>query len=130
MKKKSAWDRFEKKIDEQQGGCWLWKGAKDGSGYGKFMGHSKVMLPHRFAYEETFGVKLTRNQVIRHTCDEPLCVNPKHLITGTQSDNAKDRWKRTGKTIDPASSISRAISKALPKATSSEIQAALRALGL
>lgn len=28
--------------------------------------------------------------VIMHSCDTPLCVNPKHLVLGTQLENNRD----------------------------------------
>lgn len=36
--------------------------------------------------------------IIRHTCDNRLCVNPDHLITGTFKDNAMDAVER-GRTL-------------------------------
>lgn len=32
--------------------------------------------------------------VARHTCDNPRCVNPDHLVPGTRADNNKDRAER------------------------------------
>lgn len=33
-------------------------------------------------------------EVVRHTCDNPRCVNPEHLIGGTQKDNVQDMLDR------------------------------------
>jgi hypothetical protein len=33
--------------------------------------------------------------VVMHTCDNPVCVNPGHLVEGTQADNMAD-CKRKG----------------------------------
>jgi hypothetical protein len=32
--------------------------------------------------------------VVRHTCDNPSCVNVEHLTVGTQRDNVRDMFDR------------------------------------
>jgi len=33
-------------------------------------------------------------EVVMHTCDNPRCINPEHLIAGTQSDNMQDMLRK------------------------------------
>ena len=82
------------------GPCWLWTGAKV-NGYGKFRVDDKKVRAHRFAYELIYG-PLKPRQVVRHKCDTPACVNPLHLIAGTQKANMQDavRKGRIAKTVD------------------------------
>lgn len=63
-------------------------------------GYSQVRLPsqrsvyaHRFSYCWANGVdpEKINGLCVMHSCDNPLCVNPRHLSEGTWGDNNKDR---------------------------------------
>ena len=78
--------------------CWLWGGTISGSmGYGSFSVASSRCFAHRFSYEYFHG-RIPEGMVVRHRCDNPLCVNPWHLETGTHKDNALDRVIRNRST--------------------------------
>lgn len=51
----------------------------------------KCLSAHRVAMELATGESLSPDVVVRHTCDNPRCVNPLHLTTGTHADNVRDR---------------------------------------
>src|SRR5688572_33287595 len=69
----------------------VWRSRSRGYGHVSFNG--EVRRAHRVAYELAHGVA-PGNLVVRHSCDTPACVNPDHLLLGTQLDNIADRNMR------------------------------------
>ena len=70
--------------------CIEWDGSRTQRGYGR-IGSSYA---HRMMWERTHGRALQPGEVVRHSCDNPPCVNPAHLLVGTQADNIRDSIAR------------------------------------
>ena len=66
---------------------------KDRDGYTIIRKNHKDIKLHRLIYERVYG-EIPPGMVIRHSCDNPPCINPAHLLCGTQTDNIKDREER------------------------------------
>ena len=83
---------FWSKVDKTEG-CWLWTGALESNGYGRFSlhldGEPRRWGVHALAYTLTYGFVPEGHQV-NHTCGNRACVNPDHLYSGTQSMNMVD----------------------------------------
>jgi hypothetical protein len=86
------WAKVEKGEPNE---CWRWKAAKHPKrGYGQFVSPGSGYA-HRFSYELVHG-KLPPRSCVLHLCENPDCVNPKHLKLGVTEDKpgrpAKIKW--------------------------------------
>lgn len=78
--------------DVTENGCWESLRARvRGYTYTRYNGVRYGT--HRLAYETWVGA-VPEGHVVRHKCDNPPCINPDHLETGTQADNVQDAKSR------------------------------------
>lgn len=103
-------ERFWARVDKsgplpahrpELGACWLWLGSRSKDGYGHFrVNRSTLLLAHRFSFTE-HGETIQDNALICHRCDNPTCVRPSHLFSGSHLDNSVDavRKGRKGKRL-------------------------------
>lgn len=72
--------------------CITWPGRLDKDGYGVISvgGHNRA---HRLIYSLFVG-QIPPGMGVLHSCDNPRCVNPKHLRYGTPAENTQDRIVR------------------------------------
>lgn len=65
-------------------------------GYGRRMVGKQVVGSHRVVYCEHNNVSLEsiKGMHVRHTCDNPRCINPEHLLLGSHQDNVDDKVSR------------------------------------
>tara|TARA_Y100000310_G_C20489136_1_gene718297 strand:+ start:20 stop:514 length:495 start_codon:yes stop_codon:yes gene_type:complete len=86
-------DRFLNKVHIQEDGCWHWVSVIDPKGYGRIKttinGVRKMEGAHRVSFE-LFNEPIEEGLSVLHKCDNPKCVNPKHLFQGTHTDNMRD----------------------------------------
>jgi hypothetical protein len=79
--------------DRPEGQCWVWKGYIGLNGYGSLNHGGIPRGAHRVVYEALVG-SIPEGLFLRHSCDNPPCCNPAHLIPGTAKDNAGDMVSR------------------------------------
>lgn len=73
-----------------QGEC-IEHNQKQDYGCTTFEGRTGVRL-HRVAYckHHSVSLKSIDGLFVRHMCNNPRCINPEHLLTGSHRDNMKD----------------------------------------
>lgn len=74
-------------------GCWIWTGRLSSQGYGQIRQKGKNIAAHRLVFERMVS-PIPRGAVLRHSCDVRNCVNPAHLLPGTEKQNFDDMWSR------------------------------------
>jgi hypothetical protein len=73
--------------------CVIWEGGKTGSGYGAVKIKGRTRGAHIVSYEEHKG-SVPKGLFVMHSCDNPACVNHKHLFLGTPKDNTHDMMRK------------------------------------
>lgn len=101
----SIWDRVERRGPDE---CWRWLGSHSTNYYSENYGQDRRpavsydgrnWYVYRLIYQWTTGEELG-DRFARHSCDNPSCVNPAHVVPGTAKDNSADMMRR-GRAIGP-----------------------------
>jgi len=107
LKRPPLKERFWNRVDvrEDKNSCWEWLGPKQFNRGRVRIGSQvddtrKLILPHRIAYELTYG-PIPKGLFVCHHCDNPPCCNPIHLFLGTQRDNMQDAVRKGRKVGRP-----------------------------
>lgn len=87
-------NEFWKRTQKTEGSdCLWWSGYRNQTGYGYFFFKGLSIRAHRAAYIICHG-PIPDGLHVLHSCDNPSCVNPQHLSTGTHVENMKQRHAR------------------------------------
>lgn len=90
-------DRWLTKVDKKgPGGCWLWTGRLEHSGYGIVSLHGQRHTVHNAFLRLTVGPPPPGKPFAVHSCRNRHCVNPKHLSWGSRSKNNGADRRRDG----------------------------------
>jgi len=101
------WANVEKKSDDE---CWPWIGStargRGFIGIGELGVNFRNHIASRVSYVIHHG-NIPAGLIVRHKCDNGICVNPNHLEIGTMRDNYHDASTRHGFMIGEKNFVSK-----------------------
>lgn len=89
MGKRNFWSLMEKRGQDE---CWPWIGKKTKDGYGEIWVGKTPFIASRVAW--ALANQKQPEGFVCHSCDNPVCCNPKHLWLGSPKDNVSDMIKK------------------------------------
>lgn len=95
---------FLEKVSKSDAGCWEFV-CNQQTHYKYFLIYNDSFIINARAHRVSYVIHngdISKGLIIRHTCDNPSCVNPDHLLAGTQKQNAEDRAYRNRDLKSPA----------------------------
>lgn len=78
--------------------CWVWQLSQSGKRCGSTFFQGRTTYAHRVSYLLCVG-PIPDGQQIHHTCGQPLCVNPAHLLAVTREEHCRIDPKYARKNI-------------------------------
>lgn len=94
--KKPPIERFLENVDTSAGpdACHLWTGRRTLDGYGRFNTGGKEFKATRWILGHHRGTPLDGQEWALHHCDNPPCMNLRHIYIGDVLQNNRDRVAR------------------------------------
>lgn len=93
--------------------CTIGQGHPIKGGYLRRSHKDRTVFSHRLAYCQAHGLDLAdiKGKVVMHTCDNPPCCNPDHLVLGTQRENLEDMTRKGRRVVVGAHPASRRLTQ-------------------